>query len=164
MRRRTRIVATLGPATDRPGVLEALLQAGLDVARINLSHGTPEENCGRVARLREIARHLARPVAVLADLPGPKLRAVLAEPLPLEVGREVTLAAAPGASADIYVTEPRPIGDVRPGQMILLDDGRLQLQALRSDGDRLVARVTVGGTLLPKKGVNLPDTPLHIPA
>src|SRR5437870_1280445 len=76
-RRRTRIVATLGPATDRPGVVEALLEAGLDVGRINFSHGTAEENCLRIMRFRQTARKLGRSVAVLADLPGPKLRALL---------------------------------------------------------------------------------------
>ncbi len=162
--RRTRIVGTLGPATDRPGVLEAILEAGLNVARINLSHGTPGENCWRVAQLRLAARRLGKTVAVLADLPGPKLRAVLDGPLILEPDREVTLGATPGAAADIRVTQPEPIGQVEPGKMILLDDGRLQLQAIRTDGDRLVARVRVGGTLLPKKGVNLPGTLLTIPA
>jgi pyruvate kinase len=162
--RRTRIVATIGPATDRPEVLEAILEAGVNVARVNLSHGTAEENCRRVAQLRQAARQLGRQVAVLADLPGPKLRAVLPAPLALYPGKEVTLAAAPAVSADIYVTEPKPLNHVQPGKLILLDDGRLQLQAVRLEGQRLVARVNVGGTLLPKKGVNLPDTPLGIPA
>lgn len=164
MRRRTRIVATLGPSTDRPGVLEALLEAGLDVVRINLSHGSPEEHQGRVRRVRDIAKKAGVPVAVLADLPGPKLRAVIPAPLTLTQGQEVTCAAAASVAADLHVTEPEPIHDLQPGHRVLLDDGRMQLRTLRRDGDRLMLSVEAGGTLLPKKGVNLPDTPLSIPA
>ncbi len=163
MRRRTRIVATLGPATDRPGVLDAILRAGLDVARINFSHGTADEHRGRIHHLRDAARGLGRPVAVLVDLPGPKLRAVLPGPLELTVGQEVSFAAEPGATADVGVTEPEAVREVRPGQRILLDDGRLQLRAVRAEAGRVVARVEDGGPLLPNKGVNLPDTPLTIP-
>src|SRR3954464_11643123 len=93
--RRTRIVATLGPATDAPGVLEQMLIAGLDVARLNLSHGTADEHAGRVRLLRELCERHHRPVAVLAALPGPKLRVVLAQPLPLREGEELTFAAEP---------------------------------------------------------------------
>src|SRR5206468_8007167 len=116
MQRRTRIVATLGPATDRPGVLEALLEAGLDVARINFSHGAAEEPRSRIARLRQAARSRTRPVAVLADLPGPKLRALLPQPLVLQRGQEVTFAATEAIAADVGVTEPEIVRDVRPGQ------------------------------------------------
>jgi pyruvate kinase len=145
-------------------VLEALLEAGLDVARINFSHGAAEEHRDRIARLRQAARDLARPVAVLADLPGPKLRVVLAQPLVLQRGQEVTLAAAAAVPADLGATEPELIAEVHPRQRILLDDGRLQLRAVRAEGDRLVAQVEVGGTLLPNKGINLPDTALSVPA
>jgi pyruvate kinase len=157
-------VATLGPATDDPAVLGALLTAGLDVARINFSHGAGEKPRERIALVRELAQRLGRPVAILADLPGPKLRAVLAAPLPLKTGQEITLAASADVAADIQVTEPEVIGDVQPGQRILLDDGRLQLKATDKDGQRLRAIVDVGGTVLPNKGINLPDTALSIPA
>src|SRR5271170_4202240 len=106
MQRRTRIVATLGPATDRPGVLEKLLDAGLDVARINFSHGAAAEHLGRIQHLRQIATDHKRNVAILGDLPGPKLRALLKQPIALEVGHKVTLAVKPTATADIHLTEP----------------------------------------------------------
>ncbi len=162
--RRTRIVATLGPATDRPGVLEAILDSGLDVARINLSHGTREEHVARVHCVRRAAANFARPVAVLADLPGPKLRALLPGPLVLNAGQEFTVAGALDVPADIHLTEPELLRDMAPHQRLLLDDGRLQARVIRKEPERAVVVVEVGGTLLPNKGINLPDTPLSIPA
>src|SRR6476469_7143412 len=125
--RRTRIVATLGPATDRPGVVEQLLDVGLDVARLNMSHGEAADHLGRVARLRELADRRSRPVAVLADLPGPKLRVRLAGPIELTAGEEITFAAEP-AGNEIGVTEPDCLTDAKPSHRLLLDDGRLQLR------------------------------------
>jgi pyruvate kinase len=162
MQRRTRIVATLGPATDTPGVLERLLEAGLDVARINFSHGSGEENKGRIEHLRQVAG--ARPIAVLADLPGPKLRALLEAPLPLQAGQKVTLALRPKVAADIHLTEPEALARIKTGQRVLLDDGRLQARVGGLSQDRVTLEVEVAGTLLPNKGINLPDTDLHIPA
>jgi pyruvate kinase len=164
--RRTRIVATLGPATDPPAVLRGILDAGVDVARINFSHGSADEHLGRIAALRAAAQAMKRPIAVLGDLPGPKLRVRLNAERQLAVGESVIfgLQAPSAASAELTITEPAALRAVKPGQRILLDDGRLQLEAMGIDGDRLRARVTVGGTLLANKGVNLPDTPLTIPA
>src|SRR5262245_19831281 len=100
MARRTRIVATLGPATDRPDVLEQLLDLGLDVARINFSHGTADEHLQRVERFRALSRKLGRHTAVLADLPGPKLRVVLQKPLECIVGQTVQLGLKISAVAE----------------------------------------------------------------
>lgn len=155
---RTRIVGTLGPATDRPGVLGALLEAGLDVARINFSHGSADEHLRRIEAFREASRQLGRHTAVLADLPGPKLRALIPAPIDFTAGQDVTLALAPDTSADIVPTEPELLAQVLPGQRVLLDDGRLLLRAEKRDGDRLLARVEIGGRLQVKKGINLPDT------
>ena len=163
LERRTRIVATLGPATDRAGAVESLIEAGLDVARINFSHGKAEDHLLRIARLRQAAAHAPRPIAVLGDLPGPKLRVVIPGEMVLQRGRHLTFPTQPNVSADIGVTEPELIRDVRPEQRILLDDGRLLLRAERHDGDRLVARVESPGTLLPGKGINLPDTSFTVP-
>jgi pyruvate kinase len=161
---RTRIVATLGPATDRPGVLEAMLRAGLDVARINFSHGSADEHRARIAAFRATARAIGAYAGVLADLPGPKLRAIIPAPLTLTAGQEITFATAAGAFADVAPTEPELLAQVRPDQRLLLDDGRLLLRAVSQDGRRLVARVDCGGTLQPKKGINLPDTELVVAA
>jgi pyruvate kinase len=166
MARRTRIVATLGPATESPAVLRRLLAAGVDVARINFSHGTADDHLARVARLREAAADLKRNVAILVDLPGPKLRVRLPAPRELTEGSEIGFAAAAEAKVadDIVITEPELLRDVRVGHRVLLDDGRLQLEVVGTGTDRVTARVTAGGTLSPNKGLNLPDTPLTIPA
>jgi pyruvate kinase len=163
--RRTKIVATLGPATDSPDVLAAVLRAGVDVARINFSHGTADEHLGRIARFREAASRVGKFAAVLADLPGPKLRVKMTAERYLTAGGEVafSLADQPVHPDDLVLTEPEVLADVRSGQRMLLDDGRLQLEAGAAAGGRLVARVVVGGVLKPNKGLNLPDTPLTIP-
>lgn len=165
MSRRTKIVATLGPATDSSDHLEAVLRAGVDVARINFSHGSAEDLVGRIARFRAAADRVGKVAAVLADLPGPKLRAKLAQPRTLVAGDTLcfSLSATPRDATDLVITEPEILTGVKAGHRILLDDGRLQLTATEVRSDRLLTRVLVGGTLSPNKGVNLPDTPLTIP-
>lgn len=165
MPRRTKIVATLGPATDDPDVLAALLNAGVDVARINFSHGDEADHLARVQRFRDVAERLGRTVAVLADLPGPKLRVRIPAARQLKVGDVIHFTQASVSTGDdIAITEPEMLADVRPGHRILLDDGRLQLRAGDLAAGRLAATVIVGGMLLENKGLNLPDTPLTIPA
>ncbi|MCS6864976.1 MAG: pyruvate kinase [Gemmataceae bacterium] len=166
MTRRTKIVATLGPSTDSPEVLEAALRAGVDVARVNFSHGTAEEHLTRVAQFRAAAQRVGKIVAVMADLPGPKMRVKMPALRFLNHGDMVyfSLGATPTEPGDLVLTEPEMLADVRPGQRMLLDDGRLQLEAVQIHPGRLAARVLVGGTLHPNKGLNLPDTPLTMPA
>ncbi len=162
--RRTRIVATLGPSTDPPSVLRAVLEAGVDVARVNFSHGSAEEHIQRVQALRQTAKEIGRNVAILADLPGPKLRAKMASPVRLTINDTIRFCLNLDRTypEDICLTEPEILNDVKIGQRILLDDGRLQCVADRFEKNALVARVVVGGDLLPNKGVNLPDTALTI--
>ncbi len=159
--RRVRIVATLGPATDHPGVLAALCRAGLDVARINLSHGVAEEPERRVAALREAADACGRTIAVLADLPGPKLRVLLAAPRTIAIGDRIVFSAQPTGD-ELGVTEPEVFPGIQLGHRILLDDGRLQLLAESASASRVEATAIIGGVLSPKKGINLPDSPLAI--
>ena len=160
MHRRTRIVCTLGPATDKPGVLEQVLKAGMNVARINLSHGAGEEHLGRIARVRDLARDLPRPVAILADLPGPKLRVAQSKPVTLTTGASVVMGL--DAGADIVLAEADVYRHLQAGQRVLFDDGRLQARVVEAGPNAAVLEVTVGGTLLSKKGINLPDTDLRI--
>jgi pyruvate kinase len=163
MQRRTRIVATLGPATDRPGVLDQLLDAGLDVARINFSHCSPAEHEARVSQVRQLAAARQRPVAVLADLPGPKLRALLAQPIEVQAGQKLTLAMRPKVDADVHITEPEALARLKVGQRVLFDDGRLQGRVLGTLSDRVTLFIERSGTLLPNKGINLPDTEVNLP-
>ena len=164
--RRAKIVATLGPALDDPAVLEAVLRAGVDVARVNFSHGTEESHLARVAQLRAAADRAGRVVAVLGDLPGPKLRVKIPAARDLKAGDRVTFSLThdPRHPDDVTITEPEVLGDVKPGQRLLLDDGRLQLRAEETKDGRLVTTVAVGGTLHPNKGLNLPETDLTIAA
>ncbi|MFO0939101.1 MAG: pyruvate kinase, partial [Gemmataceae bacterium] len=166
MARRTKIVATLGPVTDTPEAMERMIRCGVDMARINFSHGQADEHLDRISRFRAAAEKIGKIVAVMADLPGPKLRAKLLAARDLKRDQYVTfsLSAEPVQPDDIVITEPELLADVHPGQRILLDDGRLQMVAEGIENGRLSAKVTVGGTLLPNKGINLPDTPLTISA
>lgn len=164
MTRRTRIVATLGPAVDTPGVLEKLLDLGLDVARINFSHGAADEHLARIQRFREASKRIGRATAVLADLPGPKLRVLIDQPLDLPNCGTVRIAMKRGAAADIALTEPEVMAKVRVGQRVLFDDGRLQAHVEALDGDTCQLTIDDGGILHPNKGINLPDSELSIAA
>ena len=165
--RRAKLVATLGPATD--GLEHDLVAAGLDVARLNFSHGTLEEHRQRCAAVRTAAEALSRPVAVMQDLQGPKLRVgrlVESGPVQLIEGQtfRITTREVEG-TADLvscsYADLPR---DVRVSDRILLDDGLLRLTVTAIEGDTVVTRVDEGGSLGEHKGINLPGVPISAPA
>ena len=162
---RTKVVCTIGPASATPDALRALMTAGLDVARINFSHGTHEEHASRIADIRRIADELNRPVAILGDLQGPRIRVGhLDAPITLEDGSEVTLVhedlARPG---DLPVTYDHIAQDVHVGARILLDDGLLALDVLAIDGPRVRCTVVYGGVLKSHKGMNLPGVQVSAP-
>jgi len=167
--RNTKIVATLGPATTRPDVIEKLIRNGLDVARLNFSHGTREEHRQRVATVREVAKKLGRPVACLQDLSGPKIRTgPLSDPdgVVLEPGSIFTLTTddVVGTSERVSTTYRDLPKDARSGNRILLDDGLIELEVVEVQGGDVRTRVLNGGTLKPKKGINLPGFTLSTPA
>jgi pyruvate kinase len=167
MARRAKIVATLGPATDPPGVLESLIAAGLDVARLNFSHVEDEETpLRRIAAVREVAAKLGRVVAVLADLPGPKLRVKIPSARMIVAGETAhfPLEGVEPREHDIPITDPEVLTDLKPGDRMLIDDGKLQLRVVGVADGRLTAEVTVGGPLKENKGLNLPDTVVSIPS
>src|SRR5256885_4682667 len=154
-RRRTKIVATLGPATDRDGALERLLAAGVDVVRLNLSHASPAEHAPRVRRLRA----LKPDVGVLVDLGGPKLRlGDLRGEVQVEPGQVVLLGGP-----EIPVAEPSFRDRVRPGDPIFVADGTVYLEAEEITATGVRARVRVGGVLRSRKGVNLPNDNSDLP-
>ena len=168
--RRTKIVATLGPASDREGVLEAMLKAGVDVVRLNFSHGTADDHRRRLARVREIAAQLGRSVAALGDLQGPKIRVARFKEgaVYLEEGQPFVLDMAMDSDAgDIHgvgCDYKTLADDVTAGDRLLLDDGRVVLDVTRVEGKQVHTEVVVGGKLSNHKGINKQGGGLSAPA
>ena len=164
--RRTKIVATIGPACASPDVLRSLIDAGMDAARLNLSHGSHEDHAARAQLVRELQEECAKPLAVIADLQGPKIRVgTLVEPLPLATGSEVTVVYADSAQNGELPLAPAVIGEVlRPGHEVLIDDGLVRLRVEEVEHERARCGVVVGGTVRSQKGVNLPGVPIPIPS
>lgn len=158
--RRTKIIATLGPATDAPGMLKKILAEGVDVVRLNMSHGKPEDHARRAKEVREVAAELGREVAVLADLQGPKIRIekFLAGPVILKSGDPFELdcraEAPPGDATRIGVSYLNLYNDVKPGDMLLLDDGLISMRVEKIQGTSIHTTVVAGGALSDRKGIN----------
>lgn len=165
--KRTKVVCTVGPASRSREVLEAMIRQGMDVARLNFSHGTREEH-GRVAGLlRELSEEVGRPVAVLGDLEGPRIRVgAMEEGTALSPGSTVLLTPRDrvGTNEVIPISHPGLARDVEEGDTILLADGSLELRVEGRDGDDLRCAVLVGGPLPSRKGVNVPLRTLSLPS
>ncbi len=166
--RRVKILATLGPGSSSEEVIGDLAEAGADVFRINMSH-TPHDEARRLhAAVRNVEERMGRPIGVLADLQGPKLRvgAFAEESVQLKNGATFTLddSDAEGNGSRVHLPHPEILESVKPGDRLLLDDGKLKLVAKEVGNGRIVAEVVVGGTLSDRKGVSLPDTLLPIGA
>ncbi|HVZ57252.1 MAG TPA: pyruvate kinase [Chitinophagaceae bacterium] len=167
---RTKIVATVGPACDTYDKLLELVKAGVNVFRLNFSHGTHEDKAAIIEHIRNINKTEPYNISILADLQGPKLRVGDIENGALEInpGDILTFTSKEkvvGTKDKIYVSYPNLHKDVKPGDKILIDDGKLEVVVNEVTKDDLVrVQVTYGGTLLPKKGVNLPDTEISLPA
>jgi pyruvate kinase len=168
MKRKAKIVATIGPACEGEAMLEGLIKAGVNVARLNFSHGTHEQHAARIKTIREIAKQLDVSVGILQDLQGPKIRVgSLPAPLQLAEGARVTLYAGGDEPPDtmgqvIPVDFPQLFESVQTGERLLLDDGRLTLEADLVGARTLDAHVVVGGLLTSHKGINLPGVQLRI--
>ena len=168
MNRRTKIVATIGPASQSEDVIEKLIRAGMNVARMNFSHGTHAQHAERIALIRKISARLGTPVGILQDLQGPKIRVGnLTAPLQLAEGELVCLYAdddlAPACSHQtIPVDFPELFESVHVNDRLLLDDGRLAFSVLSVDKRTLMAKVVVGGTLSSHKGINLPGVRIRV--
>ncbi len=163
----TKIVCTIGPASSSPGVLGHMIRAGMDVARINFSHGTYEEHMKSIKTIRKVSHSLRRPVAILQDLPGPKLRVgkLASDPMHLRRLDTITLTTKPSkAKGKIPVAYPDLPKAVRKGDMVYLADGSIRLEVLRTTRDEVDARVLVGGDLVSGKGLNLPRLRTRVPA
>jgi pyruvate kinase len=167
--RRTKIVATIGPASGSPDMIARLLHAGMDVARLNFSHGTHEDHARRIAALREAARTLDRPLALIQDLQGPKIRTgalVDGGPVQLLAGKrfDITTHEVVGSAERVSTTYTALPHDVRPGNRILLSDGLIELRVLDSTDDEVRTEVIFGGELREHQGINLPGVNVSAPA
>ena len=171
----TKIVATIGPASQEPAVLSKLIQAGMDVARLNFSHGTHEEHAALIQRLRMLSDEYNKPVTILQDLQGPKLRVGSLPDGAVQIERDdiIVLSSHPETAQSkgrysgkqiIPFDVPNLEDSVSPGNRILMDDGALEIEVLNVDQDSVEARVIQGGTLKSHKGVNLPRANLNIPS
>lgn len=168
--RRTKIVATLGPATDDPQVIEGLIEAGVDVVRLNYSHGSHEEQAKRAEMVREIAEKQGRVVGVLADMQGPKIRTERFKDGKVELNRgdtfilDAEMDPAAGTEDAVGITYKSLVTDVKPGNTLLLDDGRMVLDVDRVEGSKIICKVAQNGILSDKKGINLLGGGLSAPA
>jgi pyruvate kinase len=167
--RHTKIVCTLGPATSTEERIEALMLAGMDVARINFSHGTHDQHAATIARVRAVAARLNHPVAILQDLQGPKIRTGTLEggiPIFLTDGHRFVLTTRPvtGTSKMVSTTYPDLPKDVRRGDTILLSDGAIELRVTGVVGQDVITEVIHGGSLAEHQGINLPGVAVSAPA
>jgi pyruvate kinase len=166
--RHAKIVATLGPASSEAAIIRALFDTGADVFRLNFSHGTQEQHRQRLDLIREVERETGRPIGVLLDLQGPKLRigTFSAGPVRLEAGSSFRLDLDPAAGDGRRVCLPHPeiFAALRSGTDLLVDDGKVRLRVESHGADHAVTRVVAGGALSERKGVNVPDVLLPISA
>lgn len=166
--RKTKIVCTIGPASSSKEMLTELARAGMDVARLNFSHGSHEEHETRIATIRDLSGALGRPIGIIQDLPGPKFRlgAVRAGSVALEHDQEFVFTARPvaGDAREITLPHPELISQAKRGATIFVDDAKLQFRVVSNDGTDVLTRVVSGGALASHKGVTIPGSSLTGPA
>ena len=165
---RTKTVATIGPASNSPDVLQKLIENGANVFRLNMAHGDRENHTECIRRIRAVSGQIGLPVGVLVDLAGPKIRLgqLAHEPLHVETGHELRFVRGNESSDpdELTCSYEKLIDEVKTGDTIVLADGALRLEVLDSQADQLICRATDGGTLRSRQGVNLPGTELSVPA
>ncbi len=167
--RSAKIVCTLGPASNSLEMIDRLMRAGMDVARLNFSHGTHADHAQTIKHLREVSARIAKPIAILADLQGPKIRTgalVDKRPVQLRAGQRFTISILdrPGTSAGVCTTFKRMPREVSRGDRILFGDGLIELRVLSTTSNSVLCTVVNGGELGEHKGINLPGVKLRIPA
>ena len=168
-RRRAKIVATLGPASSTPEVFRSLVRAGLDVARLNFSHGSHAQKAELIKMVRTVAREEGKPICILADLQGPKIRTGTLKghkPVLLVAGKHLTITPREiEGSASIVSTVFKTLAEnLEPGSRILLSDGLIELRVTQIKGEDVVCEIVNGGMLGEKKGINLPGIPVKVPS
>jgi pyruvate kinase len=168
MLRKTKIVCTIGPASETVETLRRLIREGMDIARLNFSHGSHEEHDARIRNIRQAAREEGKPVAILLDTKGPEIRTgdLKVPAIDLAEGDTLILTTEqiPGDRERISVSYPGLVHDVKAGDTILIDDGLIGLKVERVEGTEIICRVENGGTLKSRKGVNIPGAEVHLPS
>ena len=166
--RRTKIICTLGPASDDPAIIRALIAAGMNAARFNFSHGSHEEQLERLQRFTEIRDGLGAPIATILDTKGPEIRIkkIASHSITLETGSTFTLTTEEieGNAERVSVTYGNLPQEIGPGQMILIDDGLIGLEVKEIRETEIICEVVNGGTLSSNKSINIPDVHIHLPA
>ncbi len=167
--RRTKIVATIGPVSESDDMFDRLIAAGMDVARMNFSHGSHEEHAERIRRARAAAQRAGKPLTILQDLQGPKIRTgklVNGEPIQLRTGSRFTITTHDmlGTSERVSTTYTALVDDVQPGDRILLSDGLLHLRVIEAHDGEVITEVTAGGMLRERQGINLPGVNISAPS
>ncbi|MGA8942760.1 MAG: pyruvate kinase, partial [Thermoactinomyces sp.] len=167
MLRKTKIVCTIGPASEDISMLKILMQNGMDVARLNFSHGSHEEHEERIVRIRKAAAELGKNIAILLDTKGPEIRTgdLKVNELALVTGEKFTLTTEPilGDDKRISVSYEGLPQDVKPGNTILIDDGLIGLQVDRVEGTEIYCTIKNGGVIKSRKGVNIPGVKINLP-
>ena len=166
--RRAKIVCTMGPAVESPEKVRELIAAGMNMARLNLSHGSYEEHQGRLDRVREAAKEAGKAVAILVDLQGPKIRLARFENGPHELARgdifTITTDEVPGTKERVGTTYKGLPGDCKPGDFIMIDDGKVTVEVMEVKGNDVVTKCIFPGAVSNNKGINLPGVAVSVPA
>ena len=167
--RRAKIVATLGPASNTVPVFRELVRAGVDVVRLNFSHGTHEEKLALIQMIRKVSREERKPLCILGDLQGPKIRTSKLkdhQPVMLKAGARLTITPreVPGTASLVGTTFKTLAENVEQGSRILLSDGLIELRVHEVVGDDVVCEIVNGGMLGENKGINLPGIPVRVPS
>ena len=167
--KRTKIVCTMGPNADKPGMMKSWIEAGMDVARFNFSHGSHEEHKGRMKALKKLRKEMKVPIAILLDTKGPEIRTGVLEngqKVTLEEGKKIVLTTEEvvGNSSRVSITYKGLPADVKEGDRILVDDGLMELKVLGLTATEIECQIINGGELGERKGINVPGVSIKLPA
>lgn len=162
--KKTKIIATVGPASEDYHILLELSKAGVNVFRLNFSHGLKREHISRIKKIRRIEKELKKPIAIIQDLQGPKIRIgnIEKEGISLIAGKKCILTAEKAQGSEIPIQCEEMIDEIKIGNRIFLDDGRLELKVLSKANNKIKCKIIIGGILFSKKGINLPDTNISL--
>ncbi|HBR71779.1 MAG TPA: pyruvate kinase, partial [Candidatus Moranbacteria bacterium] len=164
-RKKTKIVATIGLASEDKEILRKIVDAGMNVARLNFSHGTHEWHGNAIKKIREVSKEAGRPIGILADLQGPRIRVGNTEPFEIEKGEIISVSDIKTTDEkELIIDSDRVASALQVGERIMVEDGVMRLKVVEKLENSVKAEVLNGGTIKPRKGINVPDTRLHFGA